>query len=138
MVPIEHDAVAFLNRLLESERAGVKVLSALLQEMPMNSVQSLAKNFLHDEGMNCQVIRTIIDNLNGTASPHTGDFVQKVAALATLEEKLALLIKGQEWVATYIRRNRGLIPKSSDRMFIEAMKIQHEENVDTLSQLIHG
>lgn len=138
MAPEAQDPIAFLNRLLEAERAGVKVLATLLPELEKESVISLAKNFLHDEGMNCQVLKTMIENMDGTASTATGDFVQKVAALPTIEEKLALLIRGQEWVASYIRKNRNLLSKTSERMFLEAMKIQHEENVDTLTSMLNG
>ena len=138
MAPEAQDPIAFLNRLLEAERAGVKVLATLLPELEKESVINLAKNFLHDEGMNCQVLKTMIENMDGTASSATGDFVQKVAALPTIEEKLALLIRGQEWVASYIRKNRNLLSKTSERMFLEAMKIQHEENVDTLTSMLNG
>ncbi|MDX9899691.1 MAG: DUF6306 domain-containing protein [Spirochaetia bacterium] len=136
MAPEAQDPIAFLNRLLEAERAGVKVLATLLPELQKDSVISLAKNFLHDEGMNCQILKTLIENLGGTASSNTGDFVQKVAALQSIEEKLALLIRGQEWVASYIRKNRRLLSKTSERLFLEAMKIQHEENVDILTKLL--
>ncbi|GAB1457883.1 hypothetical protein MASR2M48_31910 [Spirochaetota bacterium] len=136
MAPEAQDPIVFLNRLLEAERAGVKVLATLLPELQKDSVISLAKNFLHDEGMNCQVLKTLIENLGGTASSNTGDFVQKVAALQSIDEKLALLIRGQEWVASYIRKNRKLLSKTSERLFLEAMKIQHEENVDILTKLL--
>jgi Fumble. len=96
----------------------------------------LARKFLRDEGMNCQVLKAIIENAGGEASKDTGDFVQKVEALPDIEEKMDLLIKGQEWVAKQIRKNRKTLMNTSEAMFLEAMKIQHEENVDALKEIV--
>jgi hypothetical protein len=92
--------------------------------------------FLQDEGMNCQIPRTFIKNADGEPTSKIGDFIDKMRALSTIEEQLTLLIKGQEWVAKYIRRNRELLLKTSDQMFMESIKIQHEENVDNLKKYV--
>lgn len=125
-----------LNIILEAERAGVKVLSDVLPRLEDKEQKKLAEHFLHDEGMNCQILKTIIENSGFTASKNTGDFVQKIESLSTLDEKLDLLMKGQEWVAKQIRRSRSNILKLSEQMLLEAMKIQHEENVDALKNTI--
>ncbi len=125
-----------LNILLEAERAGVKVLGALVPGITDPGMQEMAKRFLRDEGMNCQILKTMIENAGYAVSPRTGDFVQKIEALPTLEEKLELLVKGQEWVAKQIRRSRAPGMKVSDRLFLESIRIQHEENVDVLSRLL--
>jgi hypothetical protein len=52
------------------------------------------------------------------------------------DSKFKLLIKGQEWVAKQIRYNRELINVSSTVFLMEAVKIQHEENVDMMKQLL--
>jgi len=129
-------AVEFLNRILEAERAGVKVLNDLIPKIGSDRRRALARKFLRDEGMNCQVLKAIIENAGGEASKDTGDFVQKVEALPDIEEKMDLLIKGQEWVAKQIRKNRKTLMNTSEAMFLEAMKIQHEENVDALKEIV--
>ncbi len=129
-------AVEFLNRILEAERAGVKVLNDLIPKIGNDRMRALARKFLRDEGMNCQVLKAIIENAGGEASKDTGDFVQKVEALPAIEEKIDLLIKGQEWVAKQIRKNRKTLMNTSEAMFLEAMKIQHEENVDALKEIV--
>jgi len=129
-------AVEFLNRILEAERAGVKVLNDLIPKIGNDRMRALARKFLRDEGMNCQVLKAIIENAGGEASKDTGDFVQKVEALPDIEEKMDLLIKGQEWVAKQIRKNRKTLMNTSEAMFLEAMKIQHEENVDALKEIV--
>ncbi len=129
-------AVEFLNRILEAERAGVKVLNDLIPKIGSDRRRALERKFLRDEGMNCQVLKAIIENAGGEASKDTGDFVQKVEALPDIEEKMDLLIKGQEWVAKQIRKNRKTLMNTSEAMFLEAMKIQHEENVDALKEIV--
>ena len=62
--------------------------------------------------------------------------MQKVESLPGIDEKMDLLIKGQEWVAKQIRKNRDTMMNISEAMLLEAMKIQHEENVDALKEII--
>ncbi|HCL78917.1 MAG TPA: hypothetical protein DIC53_02990 [Synergistaceae bacterium] len=128
--------IEFLNRMLEAERAGVKVLSDLIPKIANARTRELARKFLRDEGMNCQILKAMIENAGHEASKETGDFVQKVEALPNVDEKIALLIKGQEWVAKEIRKNRNAAANVSEGMFLEAIKIQHEENVDALKELV--
>lgn len=125
-----------LNILLEAERAGVKVLHDLVSQLDDEEEKKLANKFLHDEGMNCQILKTIIENLGGEVSLKTGDFVQKIEALPTIEDKLILLIKGQEWVAKKIKESRQMAFIVSDQIFLEAIKIQHEENVYALKKYL--
>jgi hypothetical protein len=129
--------IAFYNRLLEAERAGVQSLTDISSKTEEKELKPLLMRFLQDEGMNCQILRTLIINAHGGPSPKTGDFIDKIRALSTVEEQLLLLIKGQEWVAKFIRKNRELLSKVSDKMFMESIKIQHEENVDALLKYVN-
>jgi nitronate monooxygenase len=122
----------FYNMLLEAERAGVKVLGELLSQVEGDDLQVLVKKFLRDEGINCRILISLIHDLGAEPSDKTGDFVEKVQALDNLEEKIDLLIRGQEWVARKIRQSRALVPVGSSYLFMEAIKVQHEENVDAL------
>lgn len=131
---IKKELIAFYNRLLEAERAGVQALNDISAKVTDKEQKKLLMNFIQDEGMNCQILRAFIKNADGEPTTKTGDFIDKIRALPTVEEQLLLLIKGQEWVARYIRRNRELLQKTSDQMFMESIKIQHEENIDTLNK----
>jgi hypothetical protein len=62
--------------------------------------------------------------------------VDKIRALDNLEEKIQLLIRGQEWVARKIGESRNHLPAGSTYLFLEAIKVQHEENVDTLKKYL--
>jgi len=129
------EVVLFYNALLSAERAGVEVLSSLVHEIEDDNLKIILGRFMRDEGMNCQILSTLIKNSGAEPGKKTGDFVQKVKSLEKIEDKISLLIKGQEWVAKQIRKNRGLFVYGSDATFMESIKIQHEENVDYLKRL---
>lgn len=132
----ERQLIVFLNRILEAERAGVKVLTDLLKDVEEGGLKAMMAQFLIDEGSNCQVLMTLVRHMKGEPSRKTGDFVDKIQALPSMREKLDLLVKGQEWVAKQIRKNRALFPAGSQALFLESMKIQHEENVDAMKRLL--
>jgi len=120
------------NMLLEAERAGVTALGELVPQAEDPRLRDLLKRFLKDEGVNCRILTTLIEHVGAEPSKETGAFVDKVKALGSLPEKVELLIRGQEWVARKIREFRHLLPTGSPHLFLEAIKVQHEENVDAL------
>lgn len=130
------EVILFYHSLLSAEKAGVEVLSRLLHEIEDNNFKIILGRFLRDEGMNCQILSTLIKNSGEEPGKTTGDFVQKVQSLEKIEDKINLLIRGQEWVAKQIRRSRSLFIYGSEAVFMEAVKIQHEENVDSLKLLL--
>ena len=122
----------FYNMLLEAERAGVTVLGELVKQVDEERLTVALKKFLRDEGANCRVLMNLIHDLNETPSDKTGAFVGKIHALHNLDEKIQLLIRGQAWVARKIREFQSNIPAGSAYLFMNAIKAQHEENVDML------
>jgi len=126
----------FFNMLLEAERAGVAVLSELNMQTEDRRLKPILKKFLRDEGVNCRILISLIHDLNAKPSDKTGSFVNKIRALDNLDEKIQLLIRGQEWVARKIKEFRFNLPAGSAYWFLEAIKVQHDENVDTLKKYL--
>jgi len=124
----------FYNMLLEAERAGVTVLQELVSQTEEPQFSALLKKFLQDEGLNCRILISLIRDLGTEPSDKTGAFVDKVRALDNLEEKIDLLIRGQAWVARKIEEFRFRLPAGSPYLFMEAIKVQHQENVDALKK----
>ncbi len=56
----QQNLIVFLNTLLEAERTRVKVLSEMTREVEDENLRSMMKEFLADEGMNCQILSTLI------------------------------------------------------------------------------
>ncbi len=124
----------FYNMLLEAERAGVTVLSELNMQTEDRQLKPILKKFLRDEGVNCRILVSLIHDLDAKPSEKTGSFADKVRALDNLDEKIQLLIRGQAWVARKIKEFRFNLPAGSAYWFLEAIKKQHQENVDTLKK----
>jgi hypothetical protein len=124
----------FFNMLLEAERAGVTVLNELNMQVENRRFKPILEKFLRDEGVNCRILVSLIHDLNAKPSDKTGAFVDKIRALDNLDEKIQLLIRGQAWVARKIKEFRFNLPAGSTYLFLEAIKVQHEENVDTLKK----
>ena len=120
--------------LLEAEPAGITVLSELNMQAEDRLLKPILKKFLRDEGVNCRILVSLIHDINAKPSDKTGAFVDKIRALDNLDEKIQLLIRGQAWVARKIKEFRFHLPAGSTYLFLEAIKVQHEENVDTLKK----
>jgi nitronate monooxygenase len=124
----------FYNMLLEAERAGVTVLSEMNKQIEDQRLKPILEKFLRDEGVNCRILVSLIHDLNANPSDKIGAFVDKIRALDNLDEKIQLLIRGQAWVARKIREFQSDLPKGSAHLFMDAIKVQHEENVATLKK----
>jgi nitronate monooxygenase len=120
--------------LLEAERAGVTVLSEMDKQVEDQRLKPILKKFLRDEGVNCRILVSLIHDLNAKPSDKTGAFVDKIRALDNLDEKIQLLIRGQAWVARKIQEFQSQLPTGSAHLFMDAIKVQHEENVDALKK----
>ncbi|MBW2556503.1 MAG: hypothetical protein JRE07_06295 [Deltaproteobacteria bacterium] len=105
----------FYNMLLEAERAGVTVLSEMNKQIEDQRLKPILEKFLRDEGVNCRILVSLIHDLNAKPSDKAGAFVDKIRALDNLDEKIQLLY-----------------------LFMDAIKVQHEENVDTLKKYFDG
>jgi len=99
-----------LNLLLESERAGVTALDALAAQVDHPDLKRLLQTSREDETTDARALEELIRGSGGVPSRQTGPFAAKVAAAATLRERLQLLIHGEEWVARKIEEALALAP----------------------------
>lgn len=99
-----------LNLLLESERAGVVALDALVAEVGQSELRQLLLTSKDDEGATARQLEELIRAAGGTPSDKVGPFAGKVAAAASLRDRLQLLIHGEEWVARKVEEALALAP----------------------------
>jgi hypothetical protein len=119
-----------LNELLECERAGVEAALDLAASDAAGLTHGEMKKFAEDEGWACGGLRKAILRLDGMPSERTGDFAQKVMALASEGERVSLLARGQAWV---VKRIEALLAKKLDpetKAFLVEMREQHLENIE--------
>jgi uncharacterized protein YeaO (DUF488 family) len=120
------EVVAFLNELLEAERAGAKATLRMAEgaEDPKLKTRVIAMH--HDEAKWCAVLSAAIRRLRAEPSLRTGAFYEKVMAIGDLPGRLALLDRGQRWVARRLRDMLGRIEDGRLRADLAEMLAAHE------------
>lgn len=126
----------FLNTLGEAERAGGRVLHDLTEEARSLELKELLKKVGHDEGYYAGELAAHVRRLGGSASNQTGDFVEKVRALADFKAKLELLNRGQRWVIRKIDENLPSIADETLRAFLRVMAKGHHVNIGALEDAL--
>jgi nitronate monooxygenase len=107
---VDQALAQILNLLLESERAGVVALDHLLNEVTQNELRALLTTSREDEAVTASELEALIRSGGDSPSPKVGAFAAKVAAAGSLEDRLKLLIHGEEWVARKVEEAIALAP----------------------------
>jgi hypothetical protein len=120
-----------LNLLLESERAGITVLDSLAAEVKHPEFKLLLLDAREEESRNAVTLERLVREGGGTPSSATGPFAGKVAAVGTTRGRLALLIRGQEWVARKIEEALALAPEDGPiRDSLQKMANRHRHEIE--------
>jgi len=123
-----------LNALLEAERAGAKVLLALMRDHP--EAKAALEPVQRDEGRYAGLLTRLVRQLGAEPSAKTGDFVGKVLALDGLKPRLELLNRGQGWVAKRIDEILPRLPDDAMHGELREMRDRHRENIAGCAALI--
>jgi uncharacterized protein DUF6306 len=126
----------FLNILGEAERAGGRVLHELTEQAKSLDLRELLKKVGHDEGYYAGELVAHVRRLGGNPSNKTGDFVEKVRAVADFRGKLELLNRGQRWVVREIDKNLPNIDDEPLRAFLRVMAKGHHVNIGALDDAL--
>lgn len=106
------ELIAFLNELLEAERAGAKVAFESGREARDPVLVELLKAIQEDEARWCAMLLRQIRALGGVASSRVGDFHVKAMAIENLKDRIVFLNRGQGWV---VRKLREVTPRVRDQ-----------------------
>jgi hypothetical protein len=123
------ELLAFLNQMLEAERAGARALMHVAKDTAQADISVLAAAIQKDEARWCAMLMGAIKRLGGAPSEKTGAFYDKVMVLTDDKERLALVNRGQDWV---VRKLREALPRIEDRELsnhLSVMLTSHEENI---------
>ena len=115
--------------LLEAERAGVAAARALLSVATDSAESDLMALVLDGERESCQILGRTLLKMGTRGSGKVGDFAQKVMALEVPEERLRLLIKGQEWVVRKIDEAIQTGPQKEIVLPLTEIMHVHEVNI---------
>lgn len=103
------ELTAFLNLLLEAQRAGMKVMAMMVSDpaAPPSHADAL-REMSKEEARFCAMLTDQVERLGGAPSMETGPFEDKMRALPDFTARLALLESGIAWV---IRKLRETLPR---------------------------
>jgi hypothetical protein len=127
------EIVAFLNVLLEAERAGARVTLVTSIKTAERGIRALAIALYRDETRWCSMLQDWVNRLDGVPSLHVGAFYDMAMAIGELPARLAFLNKGQEWV---VRQLRETLPKVKEEALyrdLNEMLKAHERNIEKVA-----
>ena len=123
---------ALLNELLEAERAGARLLSAWMAEAaPASILHRRLREVQRDEARNCAVLIHHILDADAVPSTLTGDFYSKCLLVRDWEARLALLNRGQAWVA---RRIAAVLPRLAPSGVRDALQEMHDSHLSNIAR----
>ncbi|HSD40431.1 MAG TPA: DUF6306 domain-containing protein [Burkholderiales bacterium] len=125
------EQVAFLNRMLEAERAGANALLSILEEHPRHGDAWTALRRVHaDEAHNCVLLGKQIQRLGADYSHVTGEFLGKLLAIRGPRARVEFLAKGLSWA---VRRFDEALPRldAEARETIAGMRESHLRSIAT-------
>ena len=125
------EAIAFLNNLLEGERAGAQGLTAMAKPVTEEALRALLLDVGRDEGRYCVMLHRHIERLGGDASRETGVFYEKLMAREGLAAKLKLLDRGQSAV---VRMIDDALPRIADAALVADLTEMREVHVRNIAR----
>jgi hypothetical protein len=125
------EQVAFLNRMLEAERAGANALLNILEDHPRRGEALTALRRVHaDEAHNCVLLGKQIQRLGADYSHATGDFLGKLLEIEGRRARVEFLAEGLRWA---VKRFDEALPRldGEARDTIAAMRASHLRSIET-------
>ncbi len=120
-----------LNLLLESERAGVIALGALISDVKQDELKKFLSGSRAMEQRNAEELEALIRDNGGDPSSGIGPFAAKVAALESIRDRLDLMSRGQEWAARKTEVALALAPQDGPiHDYLTAMANRHRAEVE--------
>jgi hypothetical protein len=125
----KEELIAFLNELLEAERAGARVTLQSARAAGSGPIAELMRTIQRDEARWCAMLLRHIKALGEVPSPKVGAFSDKAMAIADLGDRITFLNRGQGWV---VRKLREMLPRVRDNRLhtdLTEMLRSHEANI---------
>ena len=125
-----------MQELLEAERAGVKCLDVMADRAADMGRKELFSIFRNDEGKFCAGLYGFLQARGAVPTANVGAFADKVIALPTEAEQVALLVKGQAWVVRKIDEIPSAEMSSGEKAFFADMREVHVVNIEKCRKLV--
>lgn len=127
---------AFLNELLEAERAGTGVALRSAETAAGTPFVGLLRDIHKDEARWCAMLLRQLKALDVPASTAIGAFQEKALAIGLLPDRIAFLNRGQGWV---VKKLREMMPKVRDDALhrdLAEMLESHVANIERANEAL--
>jgi len=127
---------AFLNELLEAERAGTGVALRSAASPAAAPFADLLRDVHRDEARWCAMLLRQLKALGVPASTRVGAFQEKALTIEAMPERIAFLNRGQGWV---VKKLREMLPRVGDdglHRDLTGMLDSHVANIDRANQAL--
>ena len=132
----KEELAAFLNELLEAERAGTGVALRSVEAANGAPFVGLLRDIHKDEARWCAMLLRQLKALDMPASTKIGAFQEKCLTIEPLTDRLAFLNRGQGWV---VKKLREMLPKVRDDALhrdLAEMLDSHVANIDRTNEAL--
>jgi hypothetical protein len=121
---------AFLNRMLEAERAGARALLEFLGEHPRDGAAwKTLRRVQGDEAHNCVYLGEQLKRAGEPYSHATGEFLDKALALPGRRARLEFLCRGLGWSIREIRNALPRVPDEAGRQALGTILESHRRSI---------
>ncbi len=130
------ELIAFLNELLEAERAGARVAAESARAAGTGPFAALLRTLQQDEAHWCAMLSRQLKALGETPSPKVGAFHDKAMAIPDLAARLVFLNRGQGWVVRKVREMLPRVPDDQLKSDLTGMLRAHETNIALANDVV--
>ena len=126
----EDELEAFLNRMLESERAGAKALVVFLDDFARDDeLRKVLRRVHEEEAHNCALIGEQLKKRGRQYSHATGEFYAKAVAVQGRKARLEFLARGLRWA---VKRFDEALPRLDPeaRSLFTRMRASHLRSIE--------
>jgi len=129
--------LALLDELLRAERAGARGVAAMVKRAD-GAAAELLPAVVRDEAGFVAMLGRHLRALGREPTSATGEFLEKLLALEDFTAQLALLNRGQAWVARKLREAIPRIAEPALARDLRAMLDVHERNIAACERVLAG
>ena len=128
---------AFLNRMLEAERAGARALLEFLGEYPRDGEAWKAlRKVQGDEAHNCVLLGELLKRAGEPYSHATGEFLDKALAVQGRRARLEFLCRGLGWSVREIEAALPRVPEEAGVKALPRIRDTHRGSLASCNALL--
>ncbi|HXZ53363.1 MAG TPA: DUF6306 domain-containing protein [Burkholderiales bacterium] len=128
---------AFVNRMLEAERAGARALLEFLGEYPRDGEGWKAlRRVQGDEAHNCVLLGEVLKRADEPYSHATGGFLDKALAVRGRRARLEFLCRGLGWSIREIEAALPRVPDASGAQALTRIRDTHRGSLASCNALL--